>query len=85
MGKIYVLLRRKKCESPEKRMNDLLLTQVFSFGSISYSQRAKIVPVEGDISDENLVSDEAMAEKLIEEVDHVFHVAASVKFDASFR
>lgn len=79
------MLRQKRCESPRKRIDDLLSTQVFSFGPISSSQRSKIIPVEGDLSDPNLIASNMIANELMESVDHVFHIAASVKFDANFR
>ncbi|XP_050526786.1 putative fatty acyl-CoA reductase CG5065 [Daktulosphaira vitifoliae] len=83
--KIYVLMRCKKSVEPIKRLEDLFLSPLFNYlkelrGSDIFN---KVVSIAGDVCEPNLGISAKDYAILIKEVDIVFHVAASVRFDES--
>lgn len=78
-------MRSKRGSNARQRVDHLLKSQAFKFHQIPDYQRAKIIPIEGDLSAEDLLYDQDDRRRLIETVDIVYHIAASVKFDANFR
>jgi thioester reductase-like protein len=82
---VYVLMRRKESQSVDQRLEQLLKGRVFTFHPHHSWQKKKVVAVDGDIAKPNLGLDPATIQKLCDQVHVVYHVAASVKFDAEFR
>ena len=80
--RVYVLIRSKKNVSAQQRLDDLLRSKIFSFHQYSVSQLNKFVAVNGDCSQPDMGLSEEDKQILIDEVNIVFHCAASVKFDA---
>lgn len=87
IDKIYLLMRGKKGEGLEKRFESFKNSIVFEkLKELEPKAIDKLIAVEGDlmispfaeISDENI-------KKLIQNVNFVFHCAASVKFDEPLR
>lgn len=84
-GKIYVLLRAKNNVSAEKRLIQLLKGRPFS-DKYEYGQLLqKIVAIESDITVDGLGLSQSDRSLLQEQVNIVFHSAASVKFDAPLK
>jgi thioester reductase-like protein len=81
---IYVLLRPKKDNDGHQRLVQMLNSKPFTF-NLHESQLKKVVAIEGDISFPNLGLSDCDRKILTEQVHIVFHVAASVKFDAVLR
>ena len=80
--RVYVLIRSKKNASAQQRLDDLLRSKIFSFHQYSVSQLNKFVAVNGDCSQPDMGLSEEDKQTLVNEVNIVFHCAASVKFDA---
>ena len=80
--KIYVLIRPKKGNSPQERLDTIVENRLFTnLKNESSEALKKLIAIPGDITEPNLsISpiDEAM---LIKDVSVIFHVAATVKFD----
>lgn len=84
--KIYLLTRSRRGIKPQQRIDELLQTNVFDrVREMGDDWKRKIVPVEGDIAEENLgISDEDW--KMLQEgVEVVFHSAATVRFDEDLK
>ncbi|KAJ8982209.1 hypothetical protein NQ317_013511 [Molorchus minor] len=82
VSKIYVLARAKKGKELEKRMEEMFEQIIFQRVA---DQRYKVVAMEGDCERPNLGLGEEDRNILIKEVDIVFHVAATVRFDAKLK
>jgi len=80
--RVYVLIRSKKDQSAQERLDELLRSKIFSFHQYSVNQFNKFVAVNGDCSQPDMGLSEEDKLSLINEVNLVFHCAASVKFDA---
>ena len=80
--RIYVLIRSKKDQTAQERLNELLSSKIFSFHQYSVNQLNKFVAVNGDCSQPDMGLSDEDKQRLIGEVNIVFHCAASVKFDA---
>lgn len=83
--KVYVMIRSKRNSSPEERlqrmMEGILFEKVWLDPVRAKEVKGKVVPVEVDVdSDENLVSEEVKM-TLLEEVDVVFNLLASINFN----
>ncbi|XP_076350975.1 putative fatty acyl-CoA reductase CG5065 [Tachypleus tridentatus] len=83
---IYVLLRPKDGREARGRLDELLLSKAFDkVLKEKPSAITKIVPITGDVTENGLginFSDEAL---LLNNVSVVFHCAATVRFDDSFK
>lgn len=84
-GKIYVLLRAKNNISAEKRLIQLLKSRPFSDKYEYGHLLQKIVAIESDITVDGLGLSQSDRSLLQEQVNIVFHSAASVKFDAPLK
>jgi len=82
---VYVLIRPNHELSGCARLDRLLKSEIFRFYSHAESQLVKIKAIEGDIrkKDLGLTSQDRLT--LVETVDVIIHIAASVKFDSSFK
>lgn len=80
--RVYVLIRAKNNASPQERLDELLKSKIFTFHQYSADQLKKFVAVGGDCSELNLGLSDKDKLMLENEVNIVFHCAASVKFDA---
>ena len=83
IDKIYVLLRAKRGQQPQQRLEDFVKSEYFSnCGRLSVDfLRSKLEAVEGDITKPGLGISAGDRCKLVSRVTVVFHSAASVKFD----
>lgn len=83
--RIYLLIRPKNKTSVDQRLQQLLQSPIFSFNKYAANQMRKVIAIEGDLSRSDLGLNERDRRTLLQDVHIVYHVAASVKFDASFR
>ncbi|XP_055597976.1 fatty acyl-CoA reductase wat-like [Uranotaenia lowii] len=77
--KVYVLVRRKRSESVEQRMEEILQGKLFHRVSQS-DLLSRIVPLEIDYSHDNLSLSEDQQQILAAEVQVVFHLMSTVNF-----
>lgn len=85
MGKIYVLIRSKNNNSAEKRLIQMLKAKPFNF-KYEYTELLKrIVAIESDITIKGLGLSQTDRQLIEEQVNVVFHNAASVRFDAALK
>ncbi|XP_050526790.1 putative fatty acyl-CoA reductase CG5065 [Daktulosphaira vitifoliae] len=85
--KIYLLLRTKKGIDATQRVKDLFSTVIFDYvkelrGTDFLN---KVIPISGDVSELNLGISDDDRQILTNEVNIVFHVAASVRFDETLK
>ena len=86
VGTIYVLLRSKQGCSSSNRLHSMLYNKPFSFHLNNDKQCfEKVQAIDGDITIPDLGLSPEDRELLINNVDIVFHLAASVKFNAPLR
>nr|CAD7258469.1 unnamed protein product [Timema shepardi] len=79
---IFTIIRPKKGKSPEERKEKLLKCVIFdSLKATSPNFHEKLVMVSGDISLPNLGLSTLDYEMLSQQVNIIFHLAATVKFD----
>lgn len=84
--RIYLLTRTRRGVNPQQRIEELLQSVVFDkVREIGEGWTSKIVPVEGDIAKENLGLSQEDWEMLQENVEIVFHSAATVRFDEDLK
>ena len=82
IGNIYLLIRRKKDQDVNTRLQDLLSSKVFDRVKRSHKNcLEKVMAIEGDIVLPSLGISDNDLERLINEVTLVFHFAANVKFE----
>jgi thioester reductase-like protein len=82
LKKIYVLVRHKKGNTPAQRLNELVNCQLFEMVSQYYPEfRSKLEAIEGDMLEPNMGISSEDEKKIIENVNIVFHSAATVRFD----
>lgn len=86
IAEIFVLIRPKKQLSVNDRLNKMLENKLFDIlRSEQPSALNKLIPIASDVSVEGLGLLPSDREMLIEKVNIIFHVAASVRFDESLR
>nr|XP_012234936.1 PREDICTED: LOW QUALITY PROTEIN: putative fatty acyl-CoA reductase CG5065 [Linepithema humile] len=86
IDKIYILIRSKKGHNIDIRLSnifDLPLFQRIKMEKPNVLQ--KVIPLNGDITSDNLGLTEEQRERLINEVHVVFHCAASTRFDLKLK
>nr|BBD13398.1 fatty acyl-CoA reductase [Hyphantria cunea] len=84
--KMYLLLRPKKKIPIQERLQQILNDTVFQLVYEKNPHFAdKIVPVEGDISMIRMGMNEEQRTQITKEVNVIFHVAATTKFNAPLR
>ncbi|KAL0280989.1 UNVERIFIED_CONTAM: hypothetical protein PYX00_002125 [Menopon gallinae] len=83
---IYLLIRPKKGMSTEVRHAKLLTSSIFDLiRENNQSLLKKLVTIHGDVTEPNLGLSESDRQMLIEEVDVVFHSAATVRFNEKMK
>jgi len=83
---IYVLVRSLKGKTTQERVGKILDSALFeSIKRDNPENLKKIIPINGDIMDENLALSPEDMQILINNVTVVFHSAATVKFDEDLR
>ena len=82
VGKIYLLIRPSRGKSPHERLNEMISQKPFNIRLKQDYCLAKLVAIDSDISQKNLGLSQNNQKQLEEEIDIIFHVAASVKFEA---
>lgn len=82
-----MLIRSKKGKSIEERLQDITKNSVFSLLLEERSPDVfkKLVPVEGDVGEDNLALSPADRQLLIDNVNVVIHSAATLDFQASLK
>lgn len=85
IGKIYVLLRSKNDISANKRLTQMLKAKPFNDKHCCTDLLQKIVAIESDITAPDLGLGPSEKALLKDQVNIVFHCAASVRFDAPLR
>ena len=81
-SRIYLLIRPKKGIAPADRLNVILNTPIFQDWKINKPDTvAKMIPIQGDILEQNLGLSQEDIDEVTENVSIVFHSAASVRFD----
>ncbi|XP_060533066.1 fatty acyl-CoA reductase 1-like isoform X2 [Cylas formicarius] len=86
VSKVYVLVREKKGKSPDERVR--VMTDVALFDRLKKENPEnlkKIVPIYGNVTELGLGINSESKKLLIENVNIVYHAAASVRFDDSLR
>ncbi|XP_050513716.1 putative fatty acyl-CoA reductase CG5065 isoform X2 [Diabrotica virgifera virgifera] len=82
IGKIYVLLRPKRGNSIEERLEKVLESPVFNpLRHQNPDAFKKLIPIKGDVSELNLGINKEDRELLVNTVNIIYHSAASVRFD----
>ncbi|KAH8284634.1 hypothetical protein KR018_008616 [Drosophila ironensis] len=83
IGTIYVLVRGKRRFDPSERIRRLLQKPIFE----KYSQKtlAKVVPVVGELSEPNFGFDPELLQELVDNVNVIYHSAATIKFSSPLR
>ncbi|XP_044260169.1 fatty acyl-CoA reductase 1-like [Tribolium madens] len=83
--KLYLLVRSKKGKSPQERLEDIFSNMLFDvLKSQNPSSLKKCQTISGDITQDNLgISTPNLL--LLQEVDFIFHSAASTRFDDSVK
>lgn len=82
---IYLLLRPKKDQPADQRLAQMLKGKPFNFDPNYEAALKKVVAIESDMSARGLGLSKADRELIENEVNLVFHSAASVKFDAPLK
>lgn len=87
IARIYILIRPKNGLAPTARLDEFITSKFFrSCGRVDEeSLRQKLIVVSGDITKPNFDMSAEDRQTLIENVNIVFHSAASVKFDDPLR
>lgn len=83
---VFVLIRPKKSLNAHQRLHELFNSPLYD--SLRQNQpdfAQRIVPIEGDITESKLGISDSDRQRLINEVNVVFHTAATVKFDEQLK
>uniref|UniRef100_A0A8D8E8N0 Fatty acyl-CoA reductase n=1 Tax=Culex pipiens TaxID=7175 RepID=A0A8D8E8N0_CULPI len=81
IGRVFVLLRPRQGRTPDERLQELVQVPLFDvIRATCPDDIRKIVPICGDCSELKLGLDEESVKRM-ENVQFVFHAAASVRFD----
>ncbi|CAG7905500.1 unnamed protein product [Brassica rapa] len=90
IGKIFILMKSKDQESANKRLYDeIISSDLFKLlkqmhgSSYEAFMKSKLIPVTGDIGEENLGMDSETADKISEEIDVIINTAGRTTFDDS--
>ncbi|KAI4461604.1 male sterility protein 2-related [Holotrichia oblita] len=86
INKIYVLIKPKRGQSPAERIASW--SKIYLFKKIVEENpniMKKIIPIAGDLSEDNLGISEKDKLELINEVSIVFHLAATLKLEADVK
>ncbi|KAF3515749.1 hypothetical protein DY000_02061508 [Brassica cretica] len=80
IGKIFLLIKANDQESANKRLYDELLKQIHG-SSYEDFMKSKLIPVLGDIAQENLGFDSEIAAKISDEIDVIISCGGRTTFD----
>ncbi|PFX13405.1 Fatty acyl-CoA reductase 1 [Stylophora pistillata] len=84
--KIYLLARSRRGVSPQQRIDDLLDGMLYdTVRDMGGDWRNKLVPIKGDIAEDKLGMSDEDWKMLQENVEIVFHSAATVRFDEDLK
>lgn len=84
--KIYLLARSRRGVSPQQRIDDLLDGMLYdTVRDMGGDWRNKLVPIKGDIAEDKLGMSNEDWKMLQENVEIVFHSAATVRFDEDLK
>ncbi|CAN7013917.1 unnamed protein product [Brassica oleracea var. botrytis] len=90
IGKIFILMKSKDQESANKRLYDeIISSDLFKLlkqmhgSSYEAFMKSKLIPVTGDIGEENLGMDSETADKISEEIYVIINTAGRTTFDDS--
>ncbi|KAF3557033.1 hypothetical protein F2Q69_00014963 [Brassica cretica] len=88
IGKIFILMKSKDQESANKRLYDeIISSDLFKLlkqmhgSSYEAFMKSKLIPVTGDIGEENLGMDSETADKISEEIYVIINTAGRTTFD----
>ncbi|CAH0549647.1 unnamed protein product [Brassicogethes aeneus] len=82
LEKIYVLMRPKKGKHLQERVEQIISIPIFDLIRESNpSQFKKLIPIDGDVTKLNLGLSKEDRQLLVNDVNIIFHAAASVRFD----
>ncbi|XP_055701675.1 putative fatty acyl-CoA reductase CG8303 [Phlebotomus papatasi] len=81
--KIYVVVREKKGQSPSERVVKLLSSEIFNH--LSAETKAKVVPIVGNLTAQDLGLDPITLKEIRETVTVVYHNAGLIKFNRSLK
>ncbi|KAL6426742.1 hypothetical protein ACFW04_009232 [Cataglyphis niger] len=85
-NKIYVLMRAKRGHSFDSRLEDIFKLPLFQRIRTEKPQiLKKVIPLNGDICSDNLGLTNEQREHLINEVNVVFHCAATLRLEAKLK
>lgn len=80
--KIYILVRSKKGASPAQRLDEIFSSKLFETVSQYYPDfKSKVAAVQGDLVEPNMGISDEDEQVLIDQVNVIFHSAATVRFD----
>ncbi|PNF42320.1 Fatty acyl-CoA reductase wat [Cryptotermes secundus] len=86
LNTIYVLIRSKKGKDPETRLEDIFSDPLFDKMKDNEPKlRHKVVAISGDCNLQGMGLKSLDRSLLMEDVTHIFHVAATVRFDEAMR
>nr|XP_012216364.1 PREDICTED: putative fatty acyl-CoA reductase CG5065 [Linepithema humile] len=86
IDKIYIIIRSKKGHNIDTRLSNIFDLPLFQRIKIEKPNvLQKVIPLNGDITSDNLGLTEEQRERLINEVHVVFHCAASTRFDTKLK
>lgn len=86
LNKIYVLMRAKRGRSFDNRLEDIFKLPLFQRIRTEKPQvLKKVIPFNGDICSDNLGLTDEQCENLINEVNVVFHCAATLRLEAKLK
>lgn len=90
VDKVHLLVRGKKTQTAQQRVEKMLCAGLFwmlhkQVAAGGPSPFQKVVAVEGDLCNPGLGLSEADTQQLLDEVDHVIHCAASIELDADIQ
>jgi len=82
LDKIFILIRPKRGVSVTERLNEIFNCKLYDLVGQYYPEfRSKIEPITGDLMEPNMGMSPEDEQKLIDNVNIVFHSAATVRFD----
>lgn len=87
VGKIYLLMRPKKGKAIQERLEEITKNAVFAtlLEQTSADIFKKLIPVAGDVGEENLGLSPADRQTLVSNINVVIHSAATLDFQASLK
>ncbi|CAL7945457.1 unnamed protein product [Xylocopa violacea] len=86
LNKIYVLIRPKRGRTPELRLDAIFKLPMFNrVRKQKPNMMKKVVPLNGEVSEKNLGLAKEQLEILLNDVDIVFHFAATLRLESELK